>query len=107
MGRLLSGAIATSILALPAGALQFSVFSQAKRAGRAVAPWLSPALLELLSGVCASTVACFVQTPQEVVCVRACARMCACMSGGVLPMIEQTWSCKNCFVKTAPRRPID
>ena len=71
MGRLLSGAIATSILALPAGALQFSVFSQAKRAGRAVAPWLSPALLELLSGVCASTVACFVQTPQEVVCVRA------------------------------------
>ena len=66
--KLISGAITTSILALPAGALQMGIFPWAKQHARELAPaWLSPAALELFAAAVASFVACFVQTPQEVV----------------------------------------
>ena len=48
---MLSGAVATSLLALPAGALQFSIFRLAKRTGRELCPsWVSMTSVELVAG---------------------------------------------------------
>jgi len=48
-GKLLNGAATTSLLALPAGALQFGMFSFAKRSSLAPS-WLSHTAVELVAG---------------------------------------------------------
>ena len=51
LGSLLNGALTTSLLALPAGALQFSIFRLAKAIGREAAPpWVSVTSVELVAG---------------------------------------------------------
>mmetsp|Transcript_23888 Transcript_23888/g.55559 ORF Transcript_23888/g.55559 Transcript_23888/m.55559 type:complete len:344 (+) Transcript_23888:170-1201(+) len=63
---LLKGATATSLMALPAGAIQFSVFPAAKQVLKGGVPGMSMLVCELLASSAASVCACFVQTPQEV-----------------------------------------
>jgi len=101
LGRLVYGAITTSIMALPAGALQFSIFPLAKRTGRSLMPWISTTPLELMSGVCASFVACFVQTPQEVVKQRLQTGIYPSFVGGIAT-IARTEGVRGFFTAFAP-----
>ncbi|EKX46171.1 hypothetical protein GUITHDRAFT_138301 [Guillardia theta CCMP2712] len=80
--QLLKGSLTTSVLALPAGAIQFSVFRLLKDEGRELAPpWISTASIELMAAAVAAVAACVVQTPQEVIKQR--------MQAGIYPSFMQ------------------
>jgi hypothetical protein len=76
--KLINGAFTTSLLALPAGALQLGIFPLAKRTGRAVAPpWVSVTSIEFAAGgfrACMPAASCHGRAHERVHqrCTRSC-----------------------------------
>mmetsp|Transcript_2691 Transcript_2691/g.4318 ORF Transcript_2691/g.4318 Transcript_2691/m.4318 type:complete len:309 (+) Transcript_2691:53-979(+) len=65
---LLKGSVTTSLMAVPAGAIQFSVFGTIKKYGaRNLPPWFSIAVIEMVGAGLGALLSCLVQTPQEII----------------------------------------